>query len=397
MRIAIIVDAYHPFRSSAAIQMEDLACEFALQGHDIIVITPAAGQKQPWLDEFSDGVRVLRLSAPQTKNIGRIRRAVSEIFLPFFMIWNFRKSPFSSLRLDGIIWYSPTIFFGPLVHMLKRKNNCKGYLILRDLFPDIALDLGILKRGLIYSFFKGIESYQYSLADFIGVQSQSNLKYLQNWAKQSTRQLEVLHNWLSIHPNGVSNFSISATPLAGKTVIVYAGNMGLMQGIDIVIELAKKLRMRDDVGILLVGRGSEVARLKNEATLRGLHNILFHDEIAPNEVPALLSQCNIGLLLLDPRLKTHNVPGKLITYMQAGLPILARINLGNNDLLDIIKDNKIGLAHAGAENEAFLSMAEVLLNDSLARLEMSARCKTKAVELFSTIVACKQIAMALES
>ena len=394
MRVAIIVDAYKPFRSSAAIQIEDLAREFVAQGHEIIVITPAAGQNRSWLDEVSDGLTVLRLFAPQTKNIGRIRRAVSEVLLPFFMIWSFRNSPYYPLKLDGIIWYSPTIFFGPLVHVLKRRNQCKSYLILRDIFPDIAIDLGILKFGLIYRFFKGVESYQYSLADVIGVQSQSNLKYLDHWAMRPKRHLEVLHNWLTSRPIVESNFSIANTPLAGKTVIVYAGNMGLMQGIDVVLELARKLLVRDDVGILLLGRGSEVLRLKHEATLMGLKNILFHDEIPPSEVPALLSQCHIGLLLLDPRLKTHNIPGKLITYMHAGLPILGRINFGN-DLLDIIKNNEIGFAYAGEESEEFFLMADRLVNDHLTRTKMSANSKAKVAELFSSAVACKQITMAL--
>jgi len=394
VRIAIIVDAYKPFRSSAAIQIEDLASELVLQGHDVIVITPAVGQNRTWLDEVSNGVVVLRLSAPQTKNISRIRRAFSEIALPFFMMWGFRRSPYFSLKLDGIVWYSPTIFFGPLVHMLKSKNHCKSYLILRDIFPDIAVDLGILKLGLIYRFFKGIESYQYSLADIIGVQSRSNLKYLNDWSKRPKKHLEVLHNWLASRPIIKSNFSIENTPLAGKVVIVYSGNMGLMQGMNIVLELAERLLARDDVGILLLGRGSEVSCLKHEASLRGLKNIFFHDEIHPDEIPAALSQCHIGLLLLDPRLKTHNIPGKLISYMHAGLPILGRINFGN-DLLDIIRSNEIGFVSAGEKNEEFLLMADLLVSDYHARAKMSKNSKSKAAELFSSAVACRQITAAL--
>ena len=396
MRVGIIVDAYQPFRSSAAIQITDLACEFALEGHDVIVITPAAGQKEPWLDEFSNGVRVLRLSAPQTKNIGRIRRAFSEILLPFFMIINFRKSPFVSLKLDGIVWYSPTIFFGPLVHMLKWQNKCRSYLILRDLFPDVAVDLGILKRGAIYKFFKLFEMYQYSLADTIGVQSKANLEYLHIWAKQPNKHLEVLNNWLSIRPDLGLSVSIEKLNLVGKTVLVYAGNFGLMQGIHVVIDLALKFVSREDVIILLVGRGSELAQLKSEAELRGLKNIIFHDEIDPSEVPALLAQCDIGLLFLDPRLKTHNIPGKLISYMQAGLPVLARINIGN-DLFDLIKESEIGLVHAGDDVEPFLAMAESLVNDAGVRMIMSKKCRTKVLETFSSTVACKQICSALQA
>jgi len=394
MRVAIIVDAYKPFRSSAAIQIEDLAREFALQGQEVIVITPASGQKKLWTCEVDNGVNVLRISAPKTKNIGRIRRAVSEVLLPFFMLLGFMRSPYLNIKLDGIIWYSPTIFFGPFIHFLKIRNRCKGYLILRDIFPDIAIDLGILRHGLAYRIFKIIESYQYSLADSIGVQSESNLEYMHDWALQPKKHLEVLHNWLTYRVDDKHTFSMANTSLDGKKVMVYAGNMGLMQGIDVVLELAKKFLDRDDVGILLIGRGSEVPRLKHEANLQGLNNIVFHDEIPPGEIPIVLSQCHIGLLFLDSRLKTHNIPGKLIAYMHAGLPILGRVNLGN-DLVDIINSNEIGMAYAGNESEDFLLMAEDLVNDENALARMSLNSKIKVAELFNTAVACKQISMAL--
>lgn len=394
MRIAIVVDAYKPFRSSAAIQIEDLAHEFVLQGHEVLVITPSGGQIEAWTDEFDEGVRILRLSAPLTKNIGRFRRAISEILLPIFLAINFSKSPCKSLQFDGLIWYSPTIFFGPFIQYLKKGSNCKSYLILRDIFPDIAIDLGMLKKGLIYKFFKMFEFYQYSLADTIGVQSPSNLVYLSEWSKRTRKRLEVLHNWLSIKPNLPSAFTIAPSLLMGKKIIVYAGNMGLMQGMDIVLELAQNLREKKDVAILLIGRGSEVNRLKSRSKSQGLSNIFFHDEISASDIPALLSQCYIGLLLLDPRLKTHNIPGKLISYMQAGLPILARINTGN-DLKEIIVENDVGLVSVGNERDQFFLMANSLLDDSFRRTEMSRNCKLKAAELFSCEVACNQIFLAL--
>ncbi|MEI8210170.1 MAG: glycosyltransferase family 4 protein [Methylococcales bacterium] len=390
MRVALIVDAYQPFRSSAAIQMGDLANEFVIQGHEPIVITPAAGQMEPWTEEISNGVRVWRLSAPQTKNIGRIRRAFAELVLPFFMIWNLRKSPIKTLQLNGIIWYSPTIFFGPLVHYLKFINKCKTYLILRDIFPDITIDLGILKRGLIYKLFKVIEFYQYSLANTIGVQSESNIEYLLEWSKRGDRNLEVLHNWQAVRPILRSNFFKNHTSLIGKKILVYAGNMGVMQGFDIVLKLADRLQQNHDVAILLVGRGTEVSFLKMQAEKQHLKNVFFHDEIDPSEVPGMLAMCHIGLILLDPRLKTHNIPGKLISYMQAEIPVLARINSGN-DLYDLINENQIGHVHIGDEIEPFLEIAQNLINDDERWKIMSANCKVKVVQLFSSITACKQI------
>jgi len=396
VRLAIIVDAYPPFRSSAAIQIRDLAQEFALQGHEVIVITPAAGQVDSWKEEFSYGVRVLRLAAPQTKNIGRIRRAAAEILLPFFMALNFKKSPAANLRLDGIIWYSPTIFFGPLVHILKHINRCSSYLILRDIFPDFAVDIGLLKRGLIYRFFKLFEFYQYSLAGTIGVQSESNISYLWQWAKTNNHNLEVLHNWLAVSPNVGTSFSVAASPLSGKKVFVYAGNMGVMQGIDTVLDLAERVLPLTDVGFLLVGRGSEVARLKKEASRRQLKNVVFHDEVDPSEIPAVLAQCHTGLILLDHRHTTHNIPGKLLAYMQAGLPVLARINPGN-DLAILIQDNGIGHVYTGESLDIFQELAEEIMNNDSRREEMATRARAIVTERFLPSQACAQIVVALSN
>ena len=394
MRVALIVDAYRPFRSSAAIQMGDLANEFVIQGHEPIVITPAAGQLEPWSEEISNGVRVWRLSAPQTKNIGRIRRAFAELMLPFFLIWNLRKSPIRNLPLNGIIWYSPTIFFGPLVQYLKFTKRCKTYLILRDIFPDITVDLGILKRGLIYKFFKVIEFYQYSLANTVGVQSESNIEYLLEWSKRENRTLEVLHNWQAVRPILKANFFAAYPSLTGKKIFVYAGNMGVMQGFDIVINLAVRLQHNHDVVILMVGRGTEVPLLKMQVEKLRLENIFFHDEIDPSEVPGVLARCHIGLILLDPKLKTHNIPGKLISYMQAGIPVLARINPGN-DLYELINENKIGQVQAGDDVESFLKIAQNMIIDDAQWATMSTNCKEKVTQLFSSATACKQISSRL--
>jgi glycosyltransferase involved in cell wall biosynthesis len=144
----------------------------------------------------------------------------------------------------------------------------------------------------------------------------------------------------------------------------------------------------------LVGRGTEVSYLKENAKKLHLSNLYFHDEIDPSEVPGLLAECYLGLILLDPRLKTHNIPGKLISYMQAGLPVLARINPGN-DLYDLIAENEIGQVHIGGEVEPFLDIAQVMIKNDLQWKVMSANCQAKVTQLFSSSTACKQISSRL--
>jgi glycosyltransferase involved in cell wall biosynthesis len=220
-------------------------------------------------------------------------------------------------------------------------SGCKGYLIVRDIFPEWAVDMGLMGRGLPYRFFDAVARYQYSVADVIGVQSTGNQVYFDRWNRRPGRRLEVLQNWLGKTAQKRCSIRISETSLAGRKVFVYAGNMGVAQGMDILLDLAEKLRSRTDVGFLFVGRGSDNARLKAAAQSRQLGNVVFFDEIDPDEIPDLYAQCDAGIVALDPRHKSHNIPGKFLTYMQSGLPVLASINAGN-DLAQLIKDGGVG-------------------------------------------------------
>ena len=113
-------------------------------------------------------------------------------------------------------------------------------------------------------------------------------------------------------------------------MFVYAGNMGIAQGMDVLLDLAEKLRSRKDVGFLFVGRGSDAARLQSIAAQKQLDNVVFFDEIDPDGIPDLYAQCHAGIVALDSRHKSHNIPGKFLTYMQNGMPVLACVNSGND-------------------------------------------------------------------
>ena len=394
MRIALIADAYPPLRSSAAVQLRDLAQEFVQQGHELIVMVPSEGLGKPWTVALVDGVQVLRVAAMRTKDIGYVRRTVSEMLLPIVMWYGIRKSPFRFVPWDAIVWYAPSIFLGVLVGVLKRSAGCRSYLILRDIFPEWAVDMGLLRRGLIYRFFKMVERYQYWVADTIGVQSASNLPYLKEWGRRPGRRLEVLQNWLAPAPNVGSTFSVAATSLSRRKILVYAGNMGVAQGIDIFLDLAERLIHRRDIGFIFVGRGSEVSRLRTSAEQRALDNVVFRDEIDPSEIPGLMAQCHIGLLALAPHHRTHNVPGKFLTYVQAGLPVLARINPGN-DLAHLIEREGVGVVHVGTSLDSLQSLAEELVDDTARRELMSTRGRALANSLFSPTGAVNQIVAAL--
>lgn len=396
MRIALVADTYPPLRSSGAVQLRDLSQEFVRQGHEVTMLVPSQEIGSAWAVESLEGVQVLRLAALHTKDKGYVRRTLGEMLLSFMMWRAFRKSPLRDVKWDGVIWYSPTIFLGPLASALKRSSNCPSYLILRDIFPEWAVDMGVLSKGIVYRFFKLVEQYQYSVADVIGVQSPSGLPYLAEWSKKPGRRLEVLQNWLAPARNVGCCVSLPESPLAGRKVFVYAGNMGLAQGMDVVLDLAQRLAARKDIGFLFVGRGSDVPRLRALAIERKLENVLFRDEVEPKEVPGLLAQCHIGLVVLDPRHKTHNVPGKFLTYMQAGLPVLARINAGN-DLSDLIRQENVGAAYVGSSLDELQALAESLCDNDAGREAMCSNARRLADSLYSARAAVSQIVSALSA
>lgn len=395
MRIALIADTFPPLRTSGAVQLRDLAREFARQGHRPCVLLPAPDQGTPWRLEEFDGVQILRLNAPRTKDIGYIRRTLAELVMPIYMLRNLRKSPFVSESWEGIVWYSPSIFHGPLVNALKKSSGCKSYLIIRDIFPEWAVDMGLMGRGPAYRFFDSVARYQYSVADVIGVQTHGNQRYFSQWLAQPERKLEVLQNWLDKPaPASTCLIRVNETLLAGRKVFVYAGNMGVAQGMDILLDLAERLSNRLDLGFLFVGRGSDVARLKTRAESMRLDNVIFFDEIGPDEIYHLYAQCHAGIVALDPRHTSHNIPGKFLTYVQSGLPVLANVNMGN-DLAQMIRDEQVGQVCENNNVDELAKLAEKLLEQIDRDAGLPARCTALFERRFAVENAVTQIVSAL--
>jgi len=396
MRIALIADTFPPLRTSGAVQLRDLSREFTRQGHALTVLLPSPDQHKPWSLEEIDGVQVLRLKAPRTKDIGYVWRTFGEFAMPFAMLRQFRKSPFSNERWDGVVWYAPSIFHGPLASALKKRSNCKGYLIIRDIFPEWAVDMGLMGRGLPYRFFYAIANYQYSVANVIGVQTPGNRKYFERWQQKPDRTLEVLQNWLDKPAQARCSIRVNETALVGRKVFVYAGNMGVAQGMDILLDLVERLQHRTNIGFLFVGRGSDATRLKDSAKDRKLDNVLFFDEIHPDEIPDLYAQCNAGIVALDPRHKSHNIPGKFLTYMQSGLPVLATVNAGN-DLAQMIREEQVGQVCESNRVDDLVQFAERLLEQIESDGQISSRCNNLFQREFAVERTVRQIVSALSA
>lgn len=394
MRVIIVADTYSPLRTSGAVQLRDLSREFVAQGHSVTMLVAAPDLAEHIAVETDHGVDVVRVRTPPTKDIPYLRRMANELLMPFAMHRAFRRLALAKSRYDLVIWYSPTIFLGPIVRRLKRQSRCRSYLIIRDIFPQWAADMGLLRRGPAFYLLNAVAHYQYRSADVIGVQSPGNLAFFRSFrVRHPGIGIEVLPNWLAEPTDRASSIRLSETALAGRRFAVYAGNMGVAQQMDKLIDLATALRERSDLGFTFVGRGSEAARLRSLAASRDLDNVLFFEEIDPDEIPALYAQCAIGLLSLDSRHVTHNIPGKFLSYMQCGLPVLATVN-ANNDLVEVVTERQVGAVSVARHGEDLPKIMAALLDQVDDDPNLAKRCRTLFAEIFSVAAAVRQITAA---
>lgn len=364
--------------------MHDFVHDLRAQGHRVLCIAPGTASGASLA-----GIDACRTRVPFIKSRNRLLRGLAELSVPIITCIYVLLRQQNFRGFDAVVWYSPTIFLGPIVHLLKRLNRCPSYLIIRDIFPEWALDVGVLRPGAAYRFLRQVANYQYRVADVIGVQTKGNLAYFDS----TIHRVEVLSNWLAHQPNVGCTIDISKTALRGRKVFVYAGNMGIAQGVDVILQLAAAVRNRIDIGFLLVGRGDEVVELRRRAEHESLDNVVFFDEIDPKEIPGLYTQCCAGLVVLDPKHKSHNIPGKFLSYMRSGLPVLARVN-ANNDLVDIIARYGVGKSSHTEDVSDLLPALFAILNEQ-ATADISQRCRHLAENMFAPRTATQKVLRSL--
>ena len=368
MKILLIVDDYLPSSIKvAAKMMHELGVYYVKQGYEVTVITPENSLNRSYIDEVLDGVRVLRFRSGEIKNVGMVKRAINELFLSYraFMAL---KAVLKNDKHDLIVYYSPSIFFGPLVGKLKKLWKVPSYLVLRDFFPQWVIDQGILSRfSPITLFFRFFERWNYCVADTIGIMSPKNLAWFETHTK-TDKPLQVLYNWAENRPVEAENKHKKALGLEEKIVFFYGGNIGYAQDMGNIVRLAKNLESYPKAHFVLVGSGDEVPLIE-DAIKKGSINITYLPSVDQTTFKSMLAEFDIGLFTLHKNHKTHNFPGKLLGYMVQRKPILGSIN-PDNDLEEVLENAEAGLITINGENQQFLNNAIKLLEDKLLREKM---------------------------
>jgi glycosyltransferase involved in cell wall biosynthesis len=389
MRICLIIDDYVPHSIKVgAKMMHELACELKIQGHDITVVTPSSRLSTKISIDTIDGITVCRFKSGEIKNVTKIKRAINETLLSYYA-WKNLKTYFEEHAHDLVIYYSPTIFWGGLVSRLKKLWNVKSYLILRDLFPQWAIDQGLIKEGSkIEKYFRYFEKKNYDTADTIGLMSQKNLEYFNDSMKLNSKT-EVLYNWAANTPVKIGKNYKEQLGVDDKIVYFYGGNIGLAQDMMNIVRLAKNMKDEKKAHFVLVGNGDEVKLVRDSIKKENITNMTLLPSVNQNEFKKMLLDFDVGLFTLHKNHSTHNFPGKLLGYMVQKLPILGSINKGN-DLKEIVESANAGLITINGEDNVLYQNAVKLLED-IYRKKMGENANRLLESTFSVPVAAKQI------
>lgn len=391
MKICLLTDDYLPNSMKVgAKMMHELACEFLKQGHTVTVIAPSSELKSKFEISQLDGVTVCCFKSGKIKNVNKVRRVINEKLLSIHA-WNSFQSYFKQNKHDIVIYYSPTIFWGRLVRRLKKLWNVPSYLILRDIFPQWAIDAGLIRSGsTIEKYFGYFEKKNYEAANIIGLMSPKNLEWFDKNVKCSSIT-EVLYNWASNVPVSITTSSYKRSlGIEGKIVFFYGGNIGHAQDMMNIVRLAINMQNEERAHFVIVGSGDEVELVVKAVEEYKLINLSLLPSVSQNEFKQMLAEFDIGLFSLHKNHKTHNFPGKLLGYMVQGKPILGSVNQ-DNDLKNIIEESGAGLVTINGEDDIFTANAKKLLNDEHYRNQIGENSKKLISSTFSVEATAKQI------
>lgn len=349
----------------------DLAEEFKDKGHDVYVATILEKKYggSTCIEEERNGLKVLRIKSGNLFKVNYIRKAITTLSLPYLFKKAINKN-FNNIRFDFVIYPTPPITLEPVASFLKKRDKCKTYLILRDIFPQNAVDLRMMSNNLIFKYFRKEEQRLYEISDYIGCMSQKNIDYVVKYNNVDPNKLELLYNWK--RKNNLKNEVVDYRKkygLEGKFVAIFGGNIGYAQELTFLLELAKIYKEREDIVFLVVGDGIERKKIENIVKKENLKNVLIRDPLPREEYDQLIKVCDIGLVNLSRNFTIPNFPSKSIDYFEAGISILAATDK-NTDFGKLLEETKSGLWSETGDLKSYQKNFEKLLNDESLRKKL---------------------------
>lgn len=269
-------------------------------------------------------------------------------------------------NFDLIIYTTPPITLNKIVLYLKKKYNAKSYLLLKDIFPQNAVDLNLFSKfNPIYHFFRNKEKQLYQVSDYIGAMSQENLNFIQKYnsinSKTHIFRNAIYETDYTISDDLKQNLYMKYNIDCNKKLLLYGGNLGKPQGPEYIAQIMERFNEINNAQLFIIGSGTHYLKLKNKAQELNNPNISIIPSLPKEEYDQLISISDIGLIFLDYRFTIPNYPSRLTSLLNAGKPILIATDK-NTDIGKEVVENGCGLWNESNDIDAFINNANQLIS-----------------------------------
>lgn len=356
----------------------DLLRKFRDEGFEVYIVMPherSLGKPTELREE--NGVHIFGVKTLNLQKTTTIEKGIGQILVES-QYKSAIKKYLNDVKFDLILYSTPPITFPKVIAFLKKQNpHAITYLLLKDIFPQNAVDLGMMAKtgvkGQLYKFFRKKERKMYELSDYIGCMSPANVDFLlKHNSEIDAKRVEVAPNSIALNvgdnlANDEGQLKVASIYIRkkynlpfDKTIFIYGGNLGKPQGIDYLIKCLDANKKRQDCFFVVVGNGTEYGKLQAWFDDNLNLNVKLMKELPKADYDLLVRSCDVGMIFLDHRFTIPNYPSRLLSYLEYKMPVICATDV-NTDIGKIAEENGYGYWCKSVEPEDFTKLVNKML------------------------------------
>ncbi len=349
----------------------DLLRKFRKENHEVTIVCPHERRfGLPTRLIEKNGVKILNVWSPNIQKTNTFEKGITTVIIEYLFLHGIKKR-LKYIDFDLILYSTPPITFTNLIIKLKKLSGAKTYLLLKDIFPQNAVDLSLINsKSIIYKYFRRKEKLLYKISDYIGCMSAANLEYI------LINNNEISINKIEINPNSIEikldtnliNFKnsifIKYNIPTNKIIFLFGGNLGIPQGINYLKKNIQNCVSISEIYFLIIGDGTEFFEIYNWIKNENILNAKIIKEIPKIDYDQITQYSQVGLIFLNPKFTIPNFPSRVLSYMQNKLPIICATD-STTDIGTIASNNDFGFSCLTSDYDSFFNFAVKLLDNKL--------------------------------
>lgn len=354
----------------------DLMRTFAKEGFNVYIVSPIErreGRGTTLREE--NNVRYLGVRTFNIQKTNVLEKGLGTLALELQFLQAIKRH-FNNVKFDLVLYSTPPITFTKIIKYIKSRDNALSYLLLKDIFPQNAVDLKMIKEGgFIHKFFLKKEKLMYEVSDRIGCMSEANVDYiLKHNPEINLEKIEINPN--SLEP--IVNYSITQVEIndirkkynipTNVTVFVYGGNLGKPQGLDFLLKVIEDCK-NTRAFFLIVGGGTEYKKIETWFKDKGPNNALLLKNLPKTAYDQMLIGCDVGMIFLRPEFTIPNFPSRLLSYLEHKLPIISATDK-TTDIGKIAEKNNFGISLENGDLARMLDSIDFYIDNPIEKKKM---------------------------